>query len=86
MVSLRKRLLNAKNALKVPVNEVASFQDKKLQKEMEELNKKPIEALEKQIAEVEKKIKALIKEAAAALMIRSSTCLAWLLQWTVLEK
>ena len=62
LVSLRKRLLNAKNVLKVPINEVAVFQDKKLQKEMEKLNKKPIEALEKQIAEVEKKIKALIKE------------------------
>ena len=82
LVSLRKRLLNAKNALKVPVNEIAAFQDKKLQKEMEKLNRKPIEALEKQIAEVEKKIKALIKEAAAALMIRSSTCLSWSLQWT----
>jgi len=62
LVSLRKRLLNAKNALKVPVNEVAAFQDKKLQKEMEKLNRKPIEALEKQITEVEKKIKELIKE------------------------
>jgi len=59
---LRKRLLNAKNALKVPVNEVAAFQDKKLQKEMEKLNRKPIVALEKQIAEVEKKIKVLIKD------------------------
>lgn len=62
LVSLRKRLLNAKNALKVPINEVSAFQDKKLQKEMEKLNKKPIEALEKQVTEVEKKIKALIKE------------------------
>lgn len=62
LVSLRKRLLNAKNALKVPINEVAIFQDKKLQKEMEKLNRKPIAALEKQIAEVEKKIQTLIKE------------------------
>lgn len=62
LVALRKRLLNAKNALRVPVNEVAGFQDKKLQKEMEKLNRKPIEALEKQIAEVEKKIKVLIRE------------------------
>ena len=49
-------LLNAKNALKVLVNEIANFQDKKLQKEMEKLNraadrKKPIEALEKQVTE-----------------------------------
>jgi len=77
LIGLRKRLLNAKNALKVPLNEVAGFQDKKLQKEMEKLNKKPIEALEKQISEVEKKIKTLVKEAAAALMIHSSTCLIW---------
>ena len=62
LVALRKRLLNAKNILRVPLNEVADFQDKKLQKEMEKLNSKPIEALEKQIAEVEKKIKELIKE------------------------
>lgn len=33
LVALRKRLLNAKNALKVTVNEVAGFQNKKLQKE-----------------------------------------------------
>ena len=74
LVSLRKRLLNAKNALKVPVDEVSAFQDKKLQRErgrpaMKKLNKKPIEALEKQIAEVDKKIKLLIKEADAARMI-----------------
>lgn len=62
LVSLRKRLLNAKKALKVPVNEVAAFQNKELQKEMEKLNRKPVEALEKQITEVEKKIRALIKE------------------------
>ena len=62
LVALRKRLLNAKNTLRIPLDEVAAFQDKKLQKEMEKLNKKPIEALEKQIAEVEKKIKLLIKE------------------------
>lgn len=72
MVSLRKRLLNAKNALKVPLGEVADFQDRKLQKELEKLNKKPVEALQKQIARVEKKIKTLIKEAAAALTIHSS--------------
>lgn len=62
LVGLRKRLLNAKSALKVPLYEVADFQDKKLQKEMERLNKKPIEALEKQITEVEKQIKTLVKE------------------------
>lgn len=62
LVSLRKRLLNAKNALSIPLNEVAEFQDKKLQKEMERLNKRPIEALLKQIAEVDKKIRGLIKE------------------------
>lgn len=62
LVALRKRLLNAKNTLRVPAEEVAAFQDKALQREMEKLNKRPIEALEKQIADVEKKIKTLIKE------------------------
>ncbi|MEQ9439025.1 MAG: IS110 family transposase [Cyclobacteriaceae bacterium] len=62
MVALRKRLLNAKNTLRVPLNEVSAFQDKSLQKEMEKLNKKPIEALEKQLTDLEKRIKRLIKE------------------------
>ena len=62
LVALRKRLLNAKNILRIPLGEVADFQDKKLQKEMEKLNKKPIEALEKQITDVEKRVQALIKE------------------------
>lgn len=62
LVALRKRLLNAKSALKVPLFEVADFQDKKLQKEMEKLNKKPIDALKKQILEVEKRINELIKK------------------------
>jgi transposase len=62
LVSLRKRLLSAKNALKVPLDEIAAFQEERLQKEMEKLNRKPIEALEKQITEVEKKIRNLIKE------------------------
>ena len=53
---------------------------------MEKLNRKPIESLEKQITEVEKKIKILIKEAAAALTIHSSTCLIWSLRWTELVK
>ena len=62
LVSLRKRLLSANNTLRVPLKEMADFQDKKLQREMEKLNKKPIEALKKQILEVERKIKAVIKE------------------------
>ena len=60
LVGLRRRLLNAKSTLKVPLYEIGDFQDKKLQKEMERLNKKPIRALEKQI--VERKINNLIKE------------------------
>jgi transposase len=62
LVALRKRLLNAKNALKVPLGELAGFQNKKMLKELEKLNKKPVEALEKQIAEIEKKIRSLIKK------------------------
>ncbi len=62
LVGLRRRLLNAKSTLKVPLHEIGDFQDKKLQKEMEKLNKKPIDALEKQITEIEKKISDLVKE------------------------
>ena len=62
LVALRRRLLNAKNALAIPLDEVGGFQDKKLQKEIENLDRKSIKALEKQIVEVEKKIKSLIKE------------------------
>ncbi|WP_224994257.1 hypothetical protein [Cesiribacter sp. SM1] len=62
LVALRKRLLNAKNALKVPLGELAGFQNKKLLKELEKLNKKPVEALEKQIADTEKKIRNLVKK------------------------
>jgi hypothetical protein len=40
LVALRKRLLDAKNALKVPLGELAGFQNKKLLKELEKLNKK----------------------------------------------
>lgn len=62
LVALRKRLITAKNMLKVPLQEAANFNDKKLNKELEKLNRKPVEALEKQIKEVEKKIRILIKE------------------------
>lgn len=62
LVALRKRLLTAKNMLKVPLQEVVNFNDKKLNRELEKLNKQPVIALEKQIKEVEKKIRLLIKE------------------------
>ncbi len=62
LVALRKRLIIAKNMLKVPLKEVADFNNKQLNKELEKLNKKPIETLEKQLQEVEKKIRSLIKE------------------------
>lgn len=44
LVSLRKRLLNAKNALKVPLGVLTGFENKKLLKELEKLNKKPVDA------------------------------------------
>ena len=62
LVSLRKRLINAKNALKVPLGELAGFENAKLVKELTKLNKKPVEALKKQIADIEKKIRSLIKQ------------------------
>lgn len=61
-VALRKRFITTKNALKVPLQEVSSFQDKKLNQELQKLNQKPVEALNKQIQEVEKKIRVLVKE------------------------
>lgn len=62
LVAMRKRFITTKHALNVPIKEAASFQDKKLQKELQKLNQKPIEALDKQIKEVEKRIRILIKE------------------------
>lgn len=62
LVSLRKRLLNAKNALKVPLGELAGFQNKKMLQKLEKLNKKPVETLEKQLKELEKKIWCLINK------------------------
>ncbi len=67
LVAMRKRFITTKHALNVPIKEAASFQDKKLHKELKKLNRaanrqKPVEALDKQIKEVEKKIRTLIKE------------------------
>nr|WKN38510.1 IS110 family transposase [Tunicatimonas sp. TK19036] len=62
LVAMRKRFITTKHALNVPIKEAGPFQDKKLQKELQKLNQKPIEALDKQIKEVEKKIRSLIKE------------------------
>jgi transposase len=67
MVGLRKRLMLAKDSLQVPLKEAADFQDKKLSKKMQALNRaadrqKPIKALQKQIQQVEKQIRTLIKE------------------------
>ncbi len=62
LVAMRKRFITTKHALNVPIKEAGPFQDKKLQKELQKLNQKPVEALDKQIKEVEKKIRILIKE------------------------
>lgn len=62
LVAMRKRFITTKHALNVPIKEAGPFQDKKLQKELQKLNQKPVEALNKQIKEVEKKIRVLIKE------------------------
>lgn len=61
LVAMRKRFITTKHALNVPIKEASSFQDKKLHKELQKLNQKPIEALDKQIKEIEKKIRELIK-------------------------
>lgn len=61
LVAMRKRFITTKHALNVPIKEATSFQDKKLHKELQKLNQKPIEVLDKQIKEIEKKIRTLIK-------------------------
>ena len=62
LVAMRKRFITTKHALNVPIKEASPFQNKKLQKELRQLNEKPIKVLEEQIKEVEKKIRILIKE------------------------
>ncbi|GAB3172591.1 hypothetical protein GCM10027291_27720 [Telluribacter humicola] len=62
LVSLRKRLLLAKNMLKVPVEELAALPNKNMQKALKKLNKEPVNALEKQLLILEKKIRGLVKD------------------------
>ncbi|MCP4461039.1 MAG: IS110 family transposase [Cytophagales bacterium] len=61
LTTLRRRFMDAKNQLKTPLNEGKGFVDKQLQRQLEKLNKKPIETIQKQIKEVESEIRALIK-------------------------
>ena len=61
LTTLRRRFMDAKNQLKVPIKESKGFVNKQLQKQLEKLNKQPIEILEAQIKKIEKEIRLLIK-------------------------
>ena len=58
---LRRRFIDAKNQLKVPMNETKGFHNKSLVRKLEQLNRKPIQVLEKNIEEVEHQIALLIR-------------------------
>lgn len=59
--TLRKRLIDAKNSLKIPIKEAQEFLSKSVFKQVDQHTQKPIEALDKQIKEVEKQLRSLIK-------------------------
>lgn len=57
--TLRKRLIDAKNSLKVPLNEAEGFLSKSVYQQLDRHTQKPIEALNNQIEEVEKQLRAV---------------------------
>ena len=61
LTSLRRRLIDAKNQLKLPINEGKAFLDKTICNQLNKLSAKPIAALNKQIEEVQKQLRILIK-------------------------
>lgn len=61
LTTLRKRLIDAKNSLKVPIKEAQVFLSKSVYKQLNQHTQKPIEALNKQIDQVEGQLKAIIK-------------------------
>jgi len=58
--SLRKRLIDTKNQLAVPLKEMTGTIDKKLKAKLEKFTAQPIRELEKKIKEVETEIKKVI--------------------------
>lgn len=61
LTKLRRRLMDAKNKLKVPVKETKGLIKSSLYKQLNRINEKPIEVLKKQIKEVEKQLRLIIK-------------------------
>lgn len=61
LTTLRKRLIDAKNSLKVPIREAKEFLDKSVYNQLKKHTEKPVEALNKQIDEVEQQLRAIIK-------------------------
>ena len=61
LTTLRKRLIDAKTSLKVPVKEAHAFLSKSVYKQLNQHTQKPIEALNKQIDQVERQLRAIIK-------------------------
>lgn len=61
LTALRRRLLDAKNQLRVPMKETKEFLSRSICKQLNKISEKPIEALEKQIKEVEKQLRLIIK-------------------------
>jgi transposase len=62
LLSLRNRLMCARNQLRVPLNESAGFLDKSIVKEMATASRRAIESIKKEINQVDKQIKSLIQQ------------------------
>lgn len=58
---LRRRLINAKNQLKTPIEEAKKCIPKELVKKMEKMNKKPLDALKENIKMVDRELRELIR-------------------------
>ena len=61
LTTLRKRLIDAKNSLKVPIKEAKKYLSKSMHNQLNKHTRKPTEALNKQIGEVEKELRSIIK-------------------------
>lgn len=59
--ALRRRLINTKNQLQVPLAELKGQTEKSIKKKLEKFTSKPVEELKKKIKEVDKEIHTLIQ-------------------------
>jgi transposase len=60
LTTLRRRFIDAKNQLKVPVTEAKEFLNRSMYNQLNKLTEKPVEALNKQIKEVENQLRIII--------------------------